>query len=139
MGPGVQLGSLLPPESPVHIAQADSHPLITNLRVLFQFAEQQRDKVRTVYLISGWSKVWHTDTAITLLGRGTGLHAQLPAAGYNGTPWLCLTAWYLDCLQDSTPAHVHRLVEADQLQGGCVLRDTSLTRRQLLPTCAFGR
>ncbi len=25
-------------------------------RVLFQFAEQQRDKVRTVYLVSGWSK-----------------------------------------------------------------------------------
>ncbi|GIL74956.1 hypothetical protein Vretifemale_4810 [Volvox reticuliferus] len=50
----------------------------TAKRVLFQLAEQQRDKVRTVYLVSGWTK-------------------QEP------------------------PGHVHRLVEAEQLQ---VLRES---------------
>ncbi|GIL47989.1 hypothetical protein Vafri_4712 [Volvox africanus] len=50
----------------------------TAKRVLFQLAEHQRDKVRTVYLVSGWTK-------------------QEP------------------------PSHVHRLVEAEQLQ---VLRES---------------
>lgn len=82
--------------------------------MLFQFAEQQRSKVRTTYLLSGWTKVGDGDGGgaarrkVCCVAAFTAVRGCSVPSFFHATPW---------CLQEEPASHVHRLVDATRLQG----------------------